>query len=47
LPFNVSPVDPGTYIGMTVIILGIASLACYLPSRRAAAVEPVTALRAE
>jgi ABC-type antimicrobial peptide transport system permease subunit len=47
LLFNVSPVDPGTYIGMTVIILGIASLACYLPSRRAAAVEPVTALRAE
>jgi ABC-type antimicrobial peptide transport system permease subunit len=47
LLFNVSPIDPGTYCGMTAIILGIAWLACYLPSRRAAAVEPVTALRAE
>jgi predicted permease len=47
LLFNVSSVDPGTYVGMTVVILGIAWLACYLPSRRAAAVEPVTALRAE
>jgi predicted permease len=47
LLFNVSPFDPGTYLGMTVIILGIAWLACYLPSRRAAGVEPVTALRAE
>ena len=47
LLFNVSPVDPGTYLVMTAAILGIAWLACYLPSRRAAAVEPVTALRAE
>jgi predicted permease len=47
LLFNVSPVDPGTYLVMTVLILGIAWLACYLPSRRAAAVEPVLALRAE
>ena len=47
LLFDVSPFDPGTYFGMTVVILAIAWLACYLPSRRAAAVEPVTALRAE
>jgi predicted permease len=47
LLFNVSPVDPGTYIVMTTVILGIAWLACYLPSRRAAQVEPVSALRAE
>jgi putative ABC transport system permease protein len=47
LLFNVSPVDPGTYLAMTVVILGVAWVACYLPSRRAAAVEPVSALRAE
>jgi ABC-type lipoprotein release transport system permease subunit len=43
----VSPVDPGTYLAMTVLILGTAWIACYLPSRRAATVEPVSALRAE
>jgi ABC-type lipoprotein release transport system permease subunit len=32
---------------MTAVILGIAWLTCYLPSRRAAAVEPVSALRSE
>jgi len=47
LLFKVSPVDPGTYLAMTAVILGIAWLACYLPSRRAAAVEPVSALRSE
>ncbi len=47
LLFNVSPMDPGTYIVATAGILAITWLACYLPSRRAAAVNPVTALRAE
>jgi len=45
--FNVNPVDPATYVAMTFLILVVAWLACYLPSRRAAAVEPVTALRGE
>jgi ABC-type antimicrobial peptide transport system permease subunit len=47
LLFNVSPVDPLTYAAITVVVVVIAYLACYLPSRRAATVDPVNALRAE
>ena len=45
--FNVSPVDPITYAVITVGVIATAYLACYLPSRRAATVDPVHALRAE
>ena len=47
LLFQVSPVDPWTYALATACILAIGWLASYLPSRRAAAVNPVNALRAE
>ena len=47
LLFNVSPIDPGTYILASVCVVSIAWLACYLPSRRAATVDPTLALRAE
>jgi predicted permease len=47
LLFNVSPMDPGTYAITTAGVVAIAYFACYLPSRRAAAVDPVQALRAE
>lgn len=47
LLFNVSPMDPGTYILASVCVVSIAWLACYLPSRRAATVDPTLALRAE
>ncbi len=45
--FNVSPVDPITYVVITVGVVATAYMACYLPSRRAATIDPVHALRAE
>jgi predicted permease len=47
LLFQVSPLDPWTYGLATLCVLAIAWIACYLPSRRAAVVNPVNALRAE
>jgi predicted permease len=45
--FNVSPVDPLTYVSITLGVAATAWVACYLPSRRAATVNPVNALRSE
>jgi predicted permease len=47
LLFKVSPVDPVTYGAVTLGVVVTAYLACYLPSLRAATVDPVDALRAE
>ena len=47
LLFNVSPVDPVTYGAVCMGLVTTAALATYLPSRRAAGVNPVEALRAE
>jgi ABC-type lipoprotein release transport system permease subunit len=45
--FEIEPDDPGTFIVVSVVLLGIALLACWLPARRAAKVDPMTALRHE
>jgi len=47
LLFHVNPVDPMTYVAVTLGLIATALLASYLPSRRAATVDPVEALRAE
>jgi predicted permease len=45
--FGVSPLDPFTYAAVPCILVVCAVLASYLPARRAAAVNPMEALRAE
>jgi ABC-type antimicrobial peptide transport system permease subunit len=47
LLFRVSPMDPFTYVAVSLGLVGTAFLASYLPSRRSANVDPVEALRAE
>jgi ABC-type lipoprotein release transport system permease subunit len=45
LLFGVSPVDPLTLTAAAATLLGATLLACYLPARRAAAVDPLIAIR--
>jgi predicted permease len=47
LLFNVTPTDPLTYVVVATAFLVIALVACAMPARRAAAVDPMIALRGE
>jgi macrolide transport system ATP-binding/permease protein len=47
LLFGVQPLDPATLLLVSLVMAGAALLASYIPARRAAAVNPIEALRAE
>jgi putative ABC transport system permease protein len=47
LLFGVSRLDPTTYLGVIVLLLGVSAVACWVPARRAARVDPAITLRVE
>ncbi len=47
LLFEIRPSDPATFGGVGVLLAAVALIACWLPARRAAAADPMVALRTE
>jgi putative ABC transport system permease protein len=47
LLFQISPTDPLTFVAVAAVVCGLTIVACYVPARRAARIEPMKALRSE
>jgi putative ABC transport system permease protein len=47
LPIGVSPSDPAVFVAVASVLVAVGLFACWLPARKAAALDPVKAIRVE